>query len=148
MDIYLVRHGDAVSASENPLRPLSATGCERVERLGQAALQRGARPAVIWHSGILRAMETAEILARRWTPAPSAVGVSGLLPEDDPAIIAADLEVAAEPVMLVSHLPLLGRLLALLLRGDPDRTAAEFAPASMVCLARAAEWKISWQIAP
>lgn len=148
MHVYLVRHGDALAATENPLRPLSPAGRERVERLAQAAWQRGSRPAVIWHSGILRAAETAEILARRFGAGGTAA-VSGLLPEDDPAVIQAELAAAAESTMIVGHLPFLARLSALLLHGDPNRPGVEFAPASMACLARSdPQWKISWQIAP
>ena len=149
MNAYLVRHGDAVAAAENPLRPLSATGRRRVEELGRAARQRNVRPAVIYHSGILRAAETAEILAQHLPEIGKVEVLMGLRPDDDPAVIKAELEIGAECLMLVGHLPFMSRLAGLLLHDDPDRAAVEFVPASMVCCSKSSlEWKISWQIAP
>jgi phosphohistidine phosphatase SixA len=58
-----MRHGDAVSALENPQRPLSKEGRRRVEQTARTALQRNIEVSLVYHSGILRAMETAEILA-------------------------------------------------------------------------------------
>ena len=146
MNIYLVRHGDALTAAENPLRPLSVSGRLKVERLALAARQRGAEPKIIYHSGIVRAAETAEILARRLTSASHVSAATGLLPEDDPAIIMGEIERSRDAVMLVGHLPFMSRLAGLLLHHDPERP--EFVPASMLCCTgSAAEWKISWQIA-
>lgn len=149
MEFYLVRHGDALTATKNPLRPLSSTGRGRVEHLAQLALQRGAQPCKIYHSGILRAAETAEILAGSLMSAREVCATSGLLPEDDPAIIKAEIDTAAESLMLVGHLPFMSRLAGLLVYGDPERPAAEFPTASMLCCTKTGgEWKISWQIAP
>ena len=146
---YLVRHGDAVSAAENPLRPLSALGRRRVEHLAQAAAQRAVQPGAIYHSGILRAAETAEILARHLPSINKVAVLRGMLPEDDPATVKAQLDTVAESLMLVGHLPFMSRLTGLLLFNDPERPGAELVPASMLCCVRAsADWKISWQIAP
>ena len=143
-----MRHGDAVVAAENPLRPLSAAGRARVERVAQAAAQRGAQPAAIYHSGILRAAQTSEIVARYLPSAKKVAMLSGLLPDDDPAVIKSELEMAEEPIMLVGHLPFMGRLAGFLIYGDPERQAAEFIPGDMLCCTRSpAGWKISWQIA-
>ena len=148
MNFFLVRHGDAVTAAENPLRPLSAAGRLRVERVAQTALQRGAQPCAIYHSGILRAIETGEILARHLPSVERIAALSGLQPEDDPALVKAELDTANESLMLVGHLPFMSRLAGLLIFGDPERQAAEFVPGSMLCCVRSpASWKISWQIA-
>lgn len=149
MDFYLVRHGDAMAAAENPSRPLSSVGRRRVEQLAEAARQRGVQPGVLYHSGILRAVETAEILARHLPSINKVAVLSGMLPEDDPAAVKAELDSAAESLMLVGHLPHMSRLASLLLFSDPERPAAEFIPASMLCCIRSSsDWKISWQIAP
>jgi phosphohistidine phosphatase len=149
VNFYLVRHGDALSATENPQRPLSFDGRRRVEQTARLALERNTRVSIIYHSGILRASETAEILAEHLKPAPRLAPLSCLLPEDDPAIIKAELDSAGDPVLLVSHLPFLSRLAGLLLSGDPECPAVEFFPATMVCCARSATgWKIGWRVAP
>jgi phosphohistidine phosphatase len=149
MEFYLVRHGDALSATENPRRPLSPEGRRRVAQTARSARERGIQVSTIYHSGILRAAETAEILARHFPSVERVAQLSGLLPDDDPAIIKTELDLAADSLMLVGHLPFMSRLTGLLLHGDSERPAAEFLPASMVCCVKSAtEWKIRWQIAP
>jgi phosphohistidine phosphatase len=149
VNFYLVRHGDALTAAENPQRPLSPGGRRDVEQTARLALERGIEVSVIYHSGILRAKETAEILAKHIVSVATVAELCGLLPEDDPAIVKAELDSAGESILLVGHLPFLGRLAGLLVNGDPERPAAEFFPATMVCCARdATEWKILWQVAP
>jgi phosphohistidine phosphatase len=147
--LYLVRHGDAVSASENPERPLSPTGREAVEQIARLARERQVEVSAIYHSGILRAKETAEILAKHLMPPSGVTAISGLLPEDDPMVGKAELEAAAAPIMLVGHLPYMSRLAALLVRGDMEAPVVSFQPASMVCCSNvAAQWKIDWHLAP
>jgi phosphohistidine phosphatase len=149
MNIYLVRHGDALSAAENPQRPLSPDGRNRVQQTARLAVERNVEVSAIYHSGILRAKETAEILASSIMPLPQVAPLSGLLPEDDPAIVQAEIEVAKASMMFVGHLPFMSRLAGLLVNGDPERPVVEFSPAMMVCCAKSsAQWKISWQIAP
>lgn len=149
MNLYLMRHGDAVSALENPQRPLSKDGRRRVEQTARSALERNIQVALVYHSGILRAMETAEILAAHLPRLAHIAALSGLLPEDDPSIVQGEIAAAGDSILLVGHLPFMGRLAGLLVAGDPDRSVVEFAPASMVCCVRAAvRWQISWQITP
>jgi phosphohistidine phosphatase len=148
VNFYLVRHGDALSAAENPQRPLSSDGRRRVQQTAGMALERSIQVSVIYHSGILRAKETAEILAEGMSVA-TVAELSGLLPEDDPAIVKAELEAANDSIVLVGHLPFMSRLAGLLINGDPERPGVEFFPATMICYVRStAQWKMSWVIAP
>jgi phosphohistidine phosphatase len=145
---YLVRHGDAVSAAENPERPLSREGRAAVERVAKGALERHATVSVIYHSGLLRAKETAELLAKHLHPPLGVEQRSGLLPEDDPSVGKAELDAATAPILLVGHQPYMGRLVALLLTSDPDRSVIDFLPATMVCFSNlAGQWKIHWKLA-
>lgn len=148
MYLYLVRHGDAVTAAENPERPLSQYGRQSVERTASLAFDRKIRVSVIYHSGILRAQQTAEIFAELFEPPRGLQQRSGLLPDDDPALLRAEIAGGEQPLMLVGHLPYLNRLAALLEIGDPDRTVIDFLPAMMVCFAEAkGQWKIDWTLA-
>ena len=71
---------------------------------------------------------------------------SGLLPEDDPAIVKAELDLMEDPVAVVGHLPHLNRLAALLTSGDPNRAVVEFVPAMMIGFERQDyQWKITWR---
>ena len=105
--------------------------------------------SAIYHSGILRAKETAEILAKYLMPPSGVKAIAGLLPEDDPLAGKAELEAATDPIMLVGHLPYMSRLAALLVRGDREATVINFEPAAIVCCSKtAAQWKIDWHLAP
>lgn len=149
MRCYLVRHGDAQSAQVDPQRPLSARGRAEVAELAQIALSRDVQVAEIRHSGILRAQETAEILAGYLTPPDGVHPSAGLLPEDDPAIAKAELEAVDQPILLVGHLPYMSRLAALLVQGDAAQAIGEFSPATMLCCTKiGTRWQIEWQIAP
>jgi phosphohistidine phosphatase len=149
VNFYLVRHGDAVAAADNSARPLSETGRAQVERTARLALERNLEAAIIYHSGILRAKQTADILAARFSSVGKVAQLSGLLPDDDPASVKAELDLAAEPMVLVGHLPFMGRLSGLLINGDPTRAVIEFSPASILCCTRsAAQWKFAWHVEP
>ena len=145
---YLVRHGDALSAHLDAQRPLSARGRDQVAELARLAQSREARVAEIRHSGILRARETAEILASYLTPARGVCQSAGLLPEDDPEIGKAELDAADQPIMLVGHLPHMNRLAALLVKSAAPSTV-KFTPATMLCCSKVgALWQVEWRMAP
>ena len=149
MRCYLVRHGDALSAHVDPQRPLSARGRAEVAELARLALCRKVEVVELRHSGILRAQETAEILAGYLKPPGGVHPSAGLLPEDDPAIAKAELEAVDQPILLVGHLPYMSRLAGLLVQGDAAQSIGEFSPATMLCFTKiGARWRIKWQIAP
>lgn len=146
MYAYLVRHGDAVAEIDNPERPLSVKGRQNVERTAHLALRRNIQISAIYHSGILRAVETAQILAEVLAPPLGLQLHAGLLPEDDPAIVKAELDLMNHPIALVGHLPHLDRLAALLTSDDPQRAVVEFLPAMMVGFEKQNhQWKIAWR---
>src|SRR5438046_8946123 len=66
--LYLVHHGDAVGPDVDPQRPLSNVGRAGVDRLAAATAARGVKPQIIWHSGKLRAKQTAEAFYRACNP--------------------------------------------------------------------------------
>jgi len=149
MEAFLVRHGAAMSEHEDPKRPLSNPGRKGVEKVARALAARGIMVAEILHSDKLRAKETAEILARSLLPRAGVREIRGLAPEDDPWLAKAELEEASGPLMLVGHLPHLGRLASLLVAGDPERKVVDFQPAGVVCLCRAGGvWEIQWALSP
>ncbi|HSB72042.1 MAG TPA: phosphohistidine phosphatase SixA [Candidatus Methylomirabilis sp.] len=149
MTLYLVQHGEAMPEAEDPARPLSGRGREQVERVGRHGAAVRLLVAEIRHSGKLRARQTAEILARHLLPARGVREADGMAPDDDPGKAAAAVEAAAEPLMLVGHLPHLGRLASSLLVGDPDREIVRFRNGGIVCLAKAGTgWRLQWILTP
>lgn len=147
MDFYLVRHGQAFPETQDPLRPLTPTGRANVEQLARLVAAKSIRPSAIFHSGILRAKQTAEILGAQLTPHIQVRQITGLMPEDDPAIAVAELETAQDSIMLVGHLPHMNRLAALLINGNLNRNVVDFSPASMVCCSRRdSQWTLAWML--
>ena len=147
MEFYLVRHGEAASQQVNGDRPLTTSGRRDVERIGRAAADRGIKPGQIFHSGLLRAQQTAEILNESLGLAAAVGELAGLRPDDDPAVAKAELESSAISLMLVGHLPHISRLTSLLVTGDPDRDSVEFAPATVIGLSyQNYRWTILWKL--
>lgn len=65
MRLYLVQHGEAKKEEEDPLRPLSERGREDVQRVAKYVEKLDIKASIIFHSGKLRAKQTAEILAEK-----------------------------------------------------------------------------------
>jgi phosphohistidine phosphatase len=136
MAIYLVRHGEALPGPDDAARPLSQRGRTEVEQIARLAADLGLRPDEIRHSGLVRAGQTADILAARLAPARGTRAVPGLGPEDDPGPVAIECAEARESLMLVGHMPHLGRLAGRLVLGDPGQQLIRFATGTIATLAR------------
>jgi len=151
MNLYLVRHGEAVDKGEDPARPLTAQGRRDVERVAGLAKRTGIEVHQIRHSGKRRAEETAEIFGELLQPAGGIVAVSGLAPNDDVRAVAELLKRESQPLMVVGHLPFLERLLSLLVTGKPEHSIVRFQKGSIVCLewdAVARAWTVQWAVTP
>ena len=145
---YLVRHGTAAPGPDDRARPLTPQGRGEVEATTRALVARGVKVALIHHSGLTRARETADILGRALAPPRGVRAVAGLLPEDDPDIARAELELAAEPLMVVGHLPHLARLAAALV-GPALTEPIHFSPGTAVALRRdGGGWRLEGVVAP
>ena len=140
-----MRHGETVSGMPDWQRVLSDKGRAQSSAMAQSARRHGLSVAWVYHSGILRAQQTAELVAAVLAPEQGVREISGLCPDDDPLILKAQLDVTTQSVLLVSHLPYLSRLAGLMVTGDSERSVIEFAPATLVCLTRHANgWKFNW----
>jgi phosphohistidine phosphatase len=147
--IYLVHHGDAVLPDVDPQRPLSARGVAAVGRLAAEAARRGARPACIWHSGKLRARQTAQAFWRACNPLAAFSAERGLQPTDPPEWMRDRLSLDQRDIMLVGHLPNLPRLHRILLGEDPDASALSFPLHGVVVLdPGAAQGGELWRLEP
>lgn len=146
MRIFLVHHGEAVTPDVDAQRPLSAAGRVSVEALAREVARRGAKPAVVWHSGKLRARQTAEAFWRACNPLGEYGAARGLRPTDPPVWIVDRLFGETRDVMLVGHQPNLARVLALLL--GLDEAAVTFPPHGVVALGGDGErdWQEQWRL--
>jgi phosphohistidine phosphatase len=147
--LYLVRHGDAKSEAEDPRRALTDEGRSSVEKMAIWAAGAGITVARIRHSGKLRAEQTAAIFAEHLHPPHGPVAVTGLAPNDDVRPIADLLARENEPVMLVGHLPFLGRLASHLVLGDAGCPIVHFPAAGFVGIGRQdGEWLVTCAMNP
>lgn len=146
--IFLVHHADAVGPDVDAQRPLSATGWAHAQRLAAEAATRGVKPAAVWHSGKLRARQTADVFWRACNPRAEFAVVRGLRPGDPPSEIKARLAGERRDVMLVGHMPGLPRLLHDLLDLDEDTPAPSFPQHGLVALEAVDDgWVERWRLA-
>jgi phosphohistidine phosphatase len=147
MRLYLVQHGEARSEEEDPERTLTDRGLEHVRRAARGAAEAGtAHVDRIVHSGKTRARQTGEAWGE-------ALGVpvaeaDGLAPLDDPGVWAARLATEERDLMLVGHLPHLGKLAGLLLAGDAERPVIVFQQGGVVGLERGPSGWSAWLVLP
>lgn len=129
MAVYVVRHAKAAPGYPDEFRPLTAEGERVADEMGQHLARTGVRVARIYHSGLVRARQTAEALTKHLQPAGGLHHQPGLEPEGDPLPIAAWLEAEEEEhdgVMVVSHMPFVDRLVSMLLCGDPNAGLVDY----------------------
>lgn len=120
-----MHHADAVGPDVDPQRPLSSRGHAQardlVERFSAERAQvsglSGWAPAAIWHSGKLRARQTAEAFLTL-NPFAEFKMVRGLRPDDPPEILLEALADATRDLVLVGHRPHLPALRQRLMAAD------------------------------
>jgi phosphohistidine phosphatase len=142
--LYLVHHGDAVGPEIDPRRPLSDAGRIAVEATAAAAAARGSRPEVVWHSGKLRARQTAEAFWRACNALAEFSATRDLQPDDPPQWFRDRLRAERRDVLIAGHFPHLPRLLSALL-GEPG----SFPLHGVVALTTDDEgetWREDWRI--
>jgi phosphohistidine phosphatase len=131
----------------DPMRPLSERGRLQVDRLARQAAARGAKPDVIWHSGKLRARQTAEAYWKHCNPFAEFSAVHGLQPTDPTNWIADAIAGETRHIMLTGHMPHLPRLLGRLLSGAADAPPREFPLNGIVALENVdGQWVERWRL--
>jgi phosphohistidine phosphatase len=144
--LYLVHHAEAVTSETDPQRPLSAAGRTSVGRLAKAAAERGTKPAAIWHSGKLRARQTAEQYWSACNPLAELSVARGLQPTDPPDLMASTVAGETRDVMLVGHMPNLEQLLRLLVGGSIQGSVAFPAHGIVALDAVEGRWAERWRM--
>lgn len=147
MFVYLVQHAEAKPENEDPQRSLSDKGLKDIKKVADFLSKITIKVDEIFHSGKLRARQTAEILAN--TLKVNFSEVQGLAPLDDPQIWAKKLENIDKSIMLVGHLPHLSYLASLLTCGDKEKNVISFKMGGVVCLKKEQKhYSVSWMIIP
>ena len=150
MYAYLVQHGKAKPAEEDPNRGLSEEGRDEVMRIAEFLGGLRITVSLIEHSGKARAEETAHILATSMRCTSGPCHTTGLKPSDDPRETVNFLRVYTDDVLIVGHLPHLDRLTSLLLTGNPDSRPVQFKNGGVVCLEKdhSGVWSVVWAVVP
>jgi len=150
MKLLLVRHGHADPAEMDAARPLSRRGRREVETLALFLGTSGVRVEQVFHSGLTRAEETAEILAGSICRTHRADAVAGLLPDEPTDAIVSEIASWEDPTLLVGHLPHIQRLATRLLAiSPPSRLPFAFHPATIVGLeGDGTSWTLEWLLKP
>jgi phosphohistidine phosphatase len=122
VQLLIIRHGPAGDRAEweaagrdDRLRPLTSAGKKEVRRVSKGLAELASDLDILASSPLVRAMQTAEIVAERYGCTP--VTLEALAPESDPDKVVRWLgeQRSAEVVGLVGHEPDLGALASLLL---------------------------------
>jgi len=153
MRLYLVRHAEAEEPTSDgcdPQRRLTANGRRQAARAAAFLGRLGLKPAAMWHSPLVRAAETAEILARAVHPRQGPVERAGLNPLDPVGPVADGLAKLDADLVIVGHEPFLGKLAGRLVSGSDSVRAVACGRAGPVCLERSATgaWMLRWAVPP
>ena len=129
MDLYLLRHGDAVDRLTGGYvrdedRPLTDAGRAEARDAGRALDRLDAVPDLILTSPLVRAVQTAETVAEALRAPLEPAICAPLAPGGQPEAIVAALLAAGPPasVLLIGHMPDLGELAGWLIWGQPEAT--------------------------
>ncbi|HEY1911163.1 MAG TPA: hypothetical protein VGG73_09590 [Vicinamibacterales bacterium] len=146
MHLFLVHHGQAVGPEVDTRQPLSPVGRASVDRVAALAAARGARPMIVWHSGKLRARQTAESFWKACNALAEFSATKDLQPDDPAQWMRDRVRGETRDVMVAGHFPNLPRLLELLVG---PKGAAPFPANGVVALVtedEGASWKELWRI--
>ena len=150
MRVYLVQHGEAKDEKEDPQRRLTDKGSREVRKVADFLRALSLAVQAIWHSGKARAQQTAELLAEAIGAQGRIAGREGLGPKDPVVPTKEALDRTDDDVMIVGHLPFLGRLAGLLVTGSEENDVVGFQFGCVVCLERRPDrkWAVAWMITP
>ncbi len=151
MQIICVRHGEACGPEIDSKRPLTERGRDQVNELACFLAKNGLSIQQSFHSGKLRAKQTADIFAKKLAIA--SVSELSLL-ENDQTGVEDLLDIIpswTENTMIVGHLPFIPEFVnAIVLNKINHQPILHCPPATVICLEylENAHWIIRWMLNP
>ena len=148
MKLLLIQHGHAKEKSEDPDRPLTEHGEHVIDLVGSFLSQK-THVQEIWHSGKLRAEQTAQRIAP-FLAAEAPIVRNEALKAKAPVPPVAELAMGeGTDIAIVGHMPHLSKLAAFLLSGNEEDTVIAFEKGGVVCLTeKEGSWQVSWMVTP
>jgi phosphohistidine phosphatase len=147
VQVFLIRHAEAAPetlALADPHRYLTPDGRRQARAIGDRLRWHDCLPTHIWSSPLVRAVQTAELVARHLDTEIAVDVVPALAPDENPRAVVAALAAlpAGSITVVVGHEPGLSALGALLTR-QPE--LAGLAKAEAVRIADGAvRWRFAW----
>lgn len=150
MKLYLVQHGHAVAKDIDPGRPLSPQGEQEVQQIVQHMNKSGILLTGVYHSGKMRAHQTAEIFADTLLVSGEAEVIDGINPNDSVESFAEIIPGFKPDTMVIGHLPFMAKMVSFLVTGKDEPAIVAFQPGSVVCLVQDQDkhWHIGWMLRP
>ena len=150
MKLYLAQHAKAASKEADPQRGLTEEGRREVQKISEFVRPLNICVDYLWDSGKKRSVQTAELLAEVVKIKDSHTTRKGLEPNDDVTQLKDELVSIQRDVMIVGHLPFLGKLASLLLSGRESCDTVAFRQGCIVCLSHPEpdQWQIDWMVTP
>lgn len=120
-ELYFIRHGLAEERGDawpdDNKRPLTDEGMSRLRKAARGLARIGVTVDVVLTSPLVRARQTAELVAAGLEARPSIINIDSLAPAGSYAAVMQDLEKHARKsrIALVGHEPMMGELAARLI---------------------------------
>jgi phosphohistidine phosphatase len=150
MKLYLVQHAKAASKDVDPERPLTDEGRRDIQKI--AAFIKPLKLSIdcLWHSTKKRAIQSAEVLAEAVKINKEKVEREGLAPNDGVMAIKDEIVSDLRDIMIVGHMPFVGKLASLLLTGNESADTVAFKQGGILALnsSEPNQWQIEWMIIP
>jgi len=147
VEVFLIRHAEAVQetlARSDPHRHLTANGRRQARALGDRLRWHDCAPTHIWSSPLVRAIQTAELVASGLGCEITIETMPALAPDEKPRdVVAAFSALGADTiVVLVGHEPGLSAVGALLV-GQPEFAGLAKAQAARI-IDGSLRWRFAW----
>lgn len=142
--LYFAQHGQAVDKAENPERPLSAIGISETLAIAKQLHAASTPISQIFHSGKLRAAQTADIFAET-LGITMCSATEHLSPNDPIDLLISNLII--DDALYIGHLPHLDKLTSYLVTGKENTNVLQFQNSAVVCLEKSDDrYAVQWYI--
>ncbi len=152
IQLYLLRHADALPTVPDEERHLSPKGFSQIEALASFLKNKEAfSPNALWHSGYKRAEQTATCLLKALDLKLPIELMPSLSPNSSVEPLVRRLRLLNRNILIVSHNPYLESLASQLLSDANEDCTFQFKKASLMTLEKRTEsspWQLGWLICP
>ncbi len=148
MNLYIVRHAEALTNLEDPARFLNDLGKSQASKVALFLKDKKQPVKNIFHSSKERSKQTAEIIGQSLSGVKIDL-LSALEPEEDIQMLLQVVDYLMEDTLLVGHIPQVELLAHYLLSSQESYPVAAFDTAAIMCFKKETSfWVLSWFINP